>query len=32
METVNLVNRFKGTLVVGFDIAADEAGFRSTII
>jgi adenosine deaminase len=27
METVELVNKFKGTHVVGFDIAADEAGF-----
>ena len=27
METVRLVERFKGTHVVGFDIAADEAGF-----
>jgi adenosine deaminase len=27
METVELVNKFKGTNVVGFDIAADEAGF-----
>ena len=27
METVGLVKRFKGTKVVGFDIAADEAGF-----
>lgn len=27
METVELVHRFKGTRVVGFDIAADEAGF-----
>jgi adenosine deaminase len=27
METVQLVNQFKGTHVVGFDIAADEAGF-----
>ncbi len=27
METVELVHRFKGTHVVGFDIAADEAGF-----
>lgn len=27
METVKLVNEFKGTHVVGFDIAADEAGF-----
>lgn len=27
METVALVERFKGTNVVGFDIAADEAGF-----
>jgi adenosine deaminase len=27
METVELVKTFKGTRVVGFDIAADEAGF-----
>ncbi|NUO02316.1 MAG: adenosine deaminase [Saprospiraceae bacterium] len=27
METVELVAEFKGTHVVGFDIAADEAGF-----
>lgn len=27
METVQLVDKFKGTHVVGFDIAADEAGF-----
>lgn len=27
METVKLVEAFKGTNVVGFDIAADEAGF-----
>lgn len=27
METVQLVNAFKDTFVVGFDIAADEAGF-----
>lgn len=27
METVLLVNQFKGTHVVGFDIAADEAGY-----
>ncbi|HNM25586.1 MAG TPA: adenosine deaminase, partial [Saprospiraceae bacterium] len=27
METVQLVHRFRGTPVVGFDIAADEAGF-----
>lgn len=27
METVQLVKQFKGTRVVGFDIAADEAGF-----
>ncbi len=27
METVMLVKQFKGTHVVGFDIAADEAGF-----
>ncbi|MDE3250410.1 MAG: adenosine deaminase [Bacteroidota bacterium] len=30
METVQLVNRFKGTHIVGFDIAADEAGFPVT--
>lgn len=30
METVNLVHQFKGTNVVGFDIAADEAGFPIT--
>lgn len=30
METVELVNKFKGTHVVGFDIAADEAGFPIT--
>ncbi len=30
METVELVNEFKGTHVVGFDIAADEAGFPIT--
>jgi adenosine deaminase len=30
METVELVNRFAGTHVVGFDIAADEAGFPIT--
>lgn len=30
METVNLVHQFKGTNVVGFDIAADEAGFPVT--
>jgi adenosine deaminase len=27
LETVQLVKDFKGTLVAGFDIAADEAGF-----
>jgi adenosine deaminase len=27
METVELVEHFKGTYVAGFDIAADEAGF-----
>lgn len=27
METVQLVKQFKGTHIVGFDIAADEAGF-----
>ncbi|WP_435353761.1 adenosine deaminase [Emticicia sp. SJ17W-69] len=27
METVKLVEQFKGTNVIGFDIAADEAGF-----
>ena len=27
METVQLVERFKGSRVAGFDIAADEAGF-----
>ncbi|MEP6711102.1 MAG: adenosine deaminase [Ferruginibacter sp.] len=27
METVKLVEQFKGTYVAGFDIAADEAGF-----
>ena len=30
METVALVNKFKGTHIVGFDIAADEAGFPIT--
>ena len=30
METVQLVNEFKDTHVVGFDIAADEAGFPIT--
>ncbi len=30
METVKLVEAFKGTTVVGFDIAADEAGFPIT--
>src|SRR5205814_2683217 len=27
METVKLVEKFNGTYVAGFDIAADEAGF-----
>jgi adenosine deaminase len=27
METVKLVDQFKGTSVIGFDIAGDEAGF-----
>lgn len=27
METVELVKKFNGTYIVGFDIAADEAGF-----
>jgi adenosine deaminase len=27
METVELVRKYKGTHIVGFDIAADEAGF-----
>lgn len=27
LRTVNLVDKYKGTYVVGFDIAADEAGF-----
>ncbi len=27
LETVQLVHKFKGTHIVGFDIAADEAGF-----
>jgi adenosine deaminase len=27
METVRLVDRFRGTTVAGFDIAADEAGY-----
>jgi len=27
METVKLVEKFAGTMVVGFDIASDEAGF-----
>jgi adenosine deaminase len=27
METVNLVNDFKGSNVIGFDLAADEAGY-----
>ena len=30
MQTVKLVDQFKGTNVVGFDIAADEAGFPIT--
>ncbi|HEX5652766.1 MAG TPA: adenosine deaminase, partial [Chitinophagaceae bacterium] len=30
METVQLVDAFKGTNVIGFDIAADEAGFPIT--
>jgi adenosine deaminase len=30
MQTVQLVNAFKGTHVVGFDIAANEAGFPIT--
>lgn len=30
METVNLVKQFQGTHIVGFDIAADEAGFPLT--
>ena len=30
METVQLVKKFNGTKVVGFDIAADEAGFPIT--
>lgn len=30
IETVQLVNQFKGTHIVGFDIAADEAGFPIT--
>ena len=30
METVKLVDQFKGTNVVGFDLAADEAGFPIT--
>ncbi|WP_276479856.1 adenosine deaminase [Paraflavitalea pollutisoli] len=30
MQTVQLVERFKGTHIVGFDIAADEAGFPIT--
>jgi len=30
METVKLVEQFKGTHIVGFDIAADEAGFPIT--
>jgi adenosine deaminase len=30
METVRLVDAFRGTNVIGFDIAADEAGFPIT--
>ena len=30
MTTVNLVDQFRGTNVIGFDIAADEAGFPVT--
>jgi adenosine deaminase len=30
MQTVKLVDQFRGTNVVGFDIAADEAGFPIT--
>ena len=30
METIQLVDQFKGSHVVGFDIAADEAGFPIT--
>lgn len=30
METVKLVEQFKGTMVAGFDIAANEAGFPIT--
>lgn len=30
METVKLAEQFKGTHIVGFDIAADEAGFPIT--
>jgi adenosine deaminase len=30
METVKLVKKFQGTNVIGFDIAADEAGFPIT--
>ena len=30
METVNLTNQYKGTNVIGFDIAGDEAGFPVT--
>ncbi len=30
MQTVELVKQFRGTRVVGFDIAADEAGFPIT--
>jgi adenosine deaminase len=31
LETVRLVQEFRGTYVVGFDIAADEAGFPTQI-
>lgn len=30
LETVQLVNQFKGSHIIGFDIAADEAGFPIT--
>lgn len=30
MKTIELVRKFKGTNIVGFDIAADEAGFPIT--
>ena len=30
METVKLANQYKGTKVIGFDIAGDEAGFPVT--